>query len=439
MGCTMRRPKDLLAGTYGRFLSFGLLYVAEGLPYGFSSTALVAFMRQQGLSIEQIGTFVAAIFLPWSFKWVWAPLVDIVRLERFGGRRAWILGSIGMTIVTLLLMALADFEQNYELLVAIVILNNFFCATNDVAIDSLAVGILPESERGRGNGFMFGGQSLGIALGGGGAIFVFGLFGFNFALGYVAGALALCWLFAFLFIYDNAAGDGTASRQRFRDVVARFIQFFRSLYASFIRSGSGPRLGLLFSIMPIGAMALAYALLGTLKVDYGLDTNEIAELSVYTVTAGAFGCLFGGVLGDRFGLKRSLAAGYTLTALLTAYMAWLIDQQGLAGIPQTVFYTVIVAHGFCFGIGFGLRAAIFMGMTNPLVAATQFTTFMAMGNLATSTANFWQGRVAERFDYSMALYIDALLVVVPLALVPFLKPRETEMPIVQSAEAPPID
>lgn len=437
----MRLPRDLLASTYGRFISFGLLYVAEGLPYGFSSTALVAFMRQQGLSIEQIGAFVAAIFLPWSFKWVWAPMIDVVRLERYGGRRTWILGSIGMTIVTLLLMALADFEQNYELLVVIVILNNFFCATNDVAIDSLAVGILPESERGRGNGFMFGGQSLGIALGGGGAIFVFGLFGFNVALGYVAGALALCWLFAYLFIHDDAASRGSAprTRARFRDVVSRLTGFVRSVYSSFLRSGPGPRLGLVFSIMPIGAMGLAYALLGTLKVDYGLDTNQIAQISVFNVTAGAIGCLLGGVLGDRFGLKHSLAAGYALTALLTAYMAWLIEHDGLEGIPLNIFYTVIVAHGLVFGIGFGLRAAIFMGMTNPVVAATQFTTFMAMGNLATSIANFWQGRVAERLDYSIALYIDALLVLVPLALVPFLKPRESDVPIIESAEAPAID
>jgi hypothetical protein len=64
---------------------------------------------------------------------------------------------------------------------------------------------------------------------------------------------------------------------------------------------------------------------------------------------------------------------------------------------------------------------------------------MAMGNLATSIANFWQGRVAERIDYSAALYIDALLVILPLAIVPFLKPRETVVPIVTAAEAPAID
>jgi PAT family beta-lactamase induction signal transducer AmpG len=58
--------KNLLNTRKGRFFTFGMLYISEGIPYGFTSTAMVAFMRTQGLSLEQIGTFVAALFLPWA-------------------------------------------------------------------------------------------------------------------------------------------------------------------------------------------------------------------------------------------------------------------------------------------------------------------------------------------------------------------------------------
>ena len=71
-------------------------------------------------------------------------------------------------IVTLLIMAAVDFVANYKTLVWMVILNNIFCATQDVAIDSLAVSTLRDNERATANGYMFGGQYLGIALGGGG-------------------------------------------------------------------------------------------------------------------------------------------------------------------------------------------------------------------------------------------------------------------------------
>jgi len=42
-------------------------------------------MRQQGLSLALIGTFVAALFLPWAFKWAWAPVIDLIKLHRFAG------------------------------------------------------------------------------------------------------------------------------------------------------------------------------------------------------------------------------------------------------------------------------------------------------------------------------------------------------------------
>jgi PAT family beta-lactamase induction signal transducer AmpG len=72
----------MLHSRRGRLSAFAILYISEGIPYGFTSTAMVAFMRIEGLSLEQIGGFVAALFIPWSFKWLLAPIVDIVKLRR---------------------------------------------------------------------------------------------------------------------------------------------------------------------------------------------------------------------------------------------------------------------------------------------------------------------------------------------------------------------
>lgn len=49
---------------------------------------------------------------------------------------------------------------------------------------------------------------------------------------------------------------------------------------------------------------------------------------------------------------------------------------------------------------------------------------MAMGNLIIAITNYWQGVVADRFDYSTVLYIDAVIVLIPLAIIPFLQNRE---------------
>ena len=421
----MRSP-NLMHSRRGRLSAFCLLYVSEGIPYGFSSTAMVAFMRIEGLSLEQIGAFVGAIFIPWSFKWLWAPVVDIVKLKRFGGRKAWIAGCNAMMIGTLMVVASIDFEENFGLLLWMIILNNLFCATQDVAIDSLAVSTLRKDERATGNGLMFGGQYFGIALGGGGAIFVSGLWGLNAALMYVSGLMFINLLYVLIFIKDDDAKAPDKERVvgAFRHFIGTLGQFIRNIYTGFVESGSGPKFGLLFALLPVGAMALAYALLGTLQVDYGLDETQLSQLAVAVAIISATGCVFGGIIGSKWGVKRVVAAGYLLTALPTLFLAYQISAVGLTNIPIQVFVAIILSHSLLFGIAFAVRMAIFMGMTNPLVAATQFTTYMALSNVAISVGNYWQGVVAERFDYSTALYIDAALIILALCVMPFLKDRE---------------
>jgi PAT family beta-lactamase induction signal transducer AmpG len=430
--------RNLLDTRNGRFATFGILYISEGIPYGFTSVAMVAFMRQYGVSLEAIGAFVAALFMPWAFKWAWAPLVDLIRLDRWGGRRAWIIFCTSMMLVTLLVTASIDAQSSFSWLLVMVTLHNFFCATQDVAIDSLAVSTLQEDERARGNGFMFGGQYFGIMLGGGGAVFVSGFAGFEGALAYVATLSLLNLVFVLLFVRDPyARPDAPRQSFLFRPLVNHLAHFVNEVYASFWRSGRGPILGTAFALLPAGAMALAYATLSTIQVDYGLGENQIARLQVFNTIAAGVGCLVGGMISDRIGARLMVAVGFACTALVTFALAVQIDQVGLDGLGFGFFHGVIVAHGFFFGTAYGARNAIFMGMTNPAVAATQFTAFMGMSNLAISYGNYWQGIVAERMGYAMVLYADAALALLVIALVPFLRSREDSMAAQAARQAVP--
>lgn len=426
--------RNLLETTKGRFTGFGLMYISEGIPYGFTSAAMVAFMRTEGLSIEKIGIFVAALFIPWAFKWVLAPMVDLIKLNRFGGRKAWIVACSCLMILTLLITATIDFTTDFQLLLMMIVLNNIFCATQDVAIDSLAVSTLKADERARGNGYMFGGQYLGIALGGGGAIFVYGAFGFNITLMYISTLLLLNLIFIIFFIKDPGVNEKPVERNGsiVTVLIRTLLTFTKEVYVSFWQSGNAPKIGVLFSILPIGTMALGYAILGTIKVDYGLNQNQIAMLSIYNTIAGALGCIIGGILADKYGQKKMLSLYILLTVIPTLALAIEISNVGLTAVSIQLFYGVIIVHGLTFGMSFGVHAGIFMGLTNPAVAATQFTAFMAMSNLAISMANYWQGVVTERIGYAMVFYIDAILVLLPLAVIPFLKTREEELALSKS-------
>ena len=107
---------NALSTRNGRLFTFGTLYIAEGIPLGFTATLMAAYMRREGLDISQIGAFVGMLYLPWAFKWAWAPLIDLFPLYRFGGRKVWISGCLMMMILTLIIVAQIDFNTNFQLM-----------------------------------------------------------------------------------------------------------------------------------------------------------------------------------------------------------------------------------------------------------------------------------------------------------------------------------
>ena len=82
----MKLP-NLLATRRGRFTAFFFLYVTEGLPLGFTATAVATQMRRQGLGPKEIGIFVGTLYLPWAWKWVMGPFVDLFYSAALGRRR----------------------------------------------------------------------------------------------------------------------------------------------------------------------------------------------------------------------------------------------------------------------------------------------------------------------------------------------------------------
>jgi PAT family beta-lactamase induction signal transducer AmpG len=389
---------------------------------------MAALMRRQGMDIGQIGAFVATFYLPWAFKWAWAPLVDLVTLNRFGGRTAWIAICQALMIVTLIGIARVDYAQHFDLLIILVIVHNVFAATNDVAIDSLAVNTLREEERAQGNGFMFAGAYLGQGLGGGGALFVSGLYGFNVAFIYVSLVLSLVLLFVLVFVRDPAATSELARKTTavWRELAGTLKHFLGELKTGFFKSGRGPLIGVAFALLPFGAMALFGAVSTTLQVDIGLSDNQIATLNVINTMMSAIGCIFGGWMADKLGKRRMLMAYYSLTILPTLYLAITVSgESGIEALTITRYYMASLPFYFIVGMHYGTSAAIFMGLTNPAVAATQFTGYMALRNLTIAYTNGWQGAAVQTWSYGTVFYIDAALAVIPVLIVPFLVGRKT--------------
>ena len=432
----MQMP-NLLATRRGRLTAFFFLYVTEGIPLGFAATAVATQLRRQDVGPAEIGAFVGSFYLPWAFKWAFGPFIDVFTSERLGRRRGWILGTQIMLIATLLACTGLELPSQLGLLTLVLLVHNSFGAMQDVAIDALAVNTLHEDERGLANGVMFAGAALGSALGGSGVLFMMSAIGIRGGFVFVAACIAMVTIFIVLPLRETAtplaerrlAGMASAARE-----MKRFsVEAFRSFVGT-----RGAFSGLFFALLPAGAMSLGLALQSNLAVEVGMSDDDVAWLSLWSQIITAACMVLGGYWSDRFGRRRTLFVYLALMSLPVLYlMGVLIEHQWVMPVAQTAgrriatpalvtaVWLATLLYAVPQGLMYGTRSALFMDVTNPAVAATQFTAYMAMMNLAIAYSATWQGIAIEALGYPTTLLIDAITGVFCLAVLPFIKPSAT--------------
>jgi len=427
---------NLLASRHGRLTAFFFLYLTEGIPNGFAMTAMVTQMRRQGIEPGQIALFTAAFSIPWAFKWLMGPVVDLFYSDRLGRRRLWIMAMQIMMCATLLAaLPFATNGVNVAVLSVLIIVHNVFAATQDVAIDALACGTLPEHERGTANGLMFAGAFCGSAVGGAGVLGLLSAgvpFGLTFPV--VCGVILCVTCFITLHVREARIGDALpVVGSRFTALALALREYWRNAFAGFFGTRSAV-VGIFVAILPMGAYAFSMSVSNSLSVEMGFSNGFMAKMGILGTLIAASGSIAGGFLSDRFGRRRMLAFYAVGTAVPTLILAWAMYHEGwimpldlkqVAPIePSRFLFWVNVATGLVYGLFTGMlqgtRPALFMDVCSPKVAATQFTAYMALLNVVIGYSNFWQGQLVMKLGYPMIFTIDALLGLLFILLLPLM-------------------
>lgn len=403
---------DFLATPRRRRILFAALYLSEGAPIGFLWWALPARLRAAGVSIDDATWLLAIVVLPWALKFLWAPLVDVLRGARWGYRH-WIAAAQVAMGAALLPLFRLDLGEDFSLVAVLLLLHAFAAATQDVAIDALAIAAVPSDERGRINGWMRAGMLTGRAAMGGGGLLIAAEFGDAFAVGLL---LAIVWSSLVLLIGTREPRSAPLRRGR----IGRRLASFRGRLSRAVATRS-TWLGLVFAGTAGAAFEGTGAVASYFLGAHGFSDHEIGVIFLVPVAAcTTAGALAGGFLADRANRTRTIVAAQGVVLLGVLGLA---AADAFAGAPPKPLLTALLLTMYTgYGMFTASSYALFMDLTMPGIAATQFSAFMGATNGCEAWAGYTTGRLVKGLGYSGAFAMMAVASVVALLLLPGLRP-----------------
>jgi len=371
-----------------RTVLFALLYASEGAPIGFIWWALPTLLRSADLPVERITSLTAVLLLPWVCKFLWSPLLDLLRGPRWG-YRAWIMAMQALMGVSLVPLVWLDPVTEFGWWRGLLLVHAFSAATQDVAIDALAIGAVPPGERGRLNGAMQAGMLVGRSVFGGGVLLLGTWFGRE-------------WIIASLILWILAAlGAAALLREAEPPAHDGVGQFFRAL-STMARLGT-TWIGLAFALVSASGFEATGQLAGPYLVDRGVPSSVIGVFfGVFVVASMLAGGLLGGVLSDRWG-RAHTAAGSLVGFVLMIVLLALADLGG--GSQAVALLGILTGMYFFVGVFTASSYAIFMDLTHPRIGATQFSAFMAATNACESWSAWSSGRIVAGHGYPAAFLV----------------------------------
>ena len=322
-----------------RLITLCVLYVAQGIPYGFVVVTLAAYLAERGFDAGTIGALAAAGTLPWTFKWVWGPMIDRFGIPSMGRRRPWIILAQAGMILSIAAMALVPMEpvlksfgicipglgyaeipyteipeRDLAILGWMVFVHNIFNSLQDVSVDALAVDLLREEERGRVSGLMYGSKFIGTFIGG--AVLSRVLTSEGLSGVFVWQIVILSGIMLLPLLLRERAGErlfpwtkGSIQLKPSEALSNSAMILFRRLGKAFSLKST-----LIAGAIGLGMFIANGALGPVLQVfyqeDLGWERTDYTDISGgWGVFMGLAGAMGGGFLADLFGAKRIIAIG----------------------------------------------------------------------------------------------------------------------------------
>lgn len=362
-----------------------LMGFSSGLPLLLIGGTLKAWMRDDGLDLTTIGFF-SLVGLPYTFKFIWAPLMDRYVPPFLGRRRGWLLVSQLLLMGALIGISVLNPTTSLGALSALAVVIAFFSASQDIVADAYRREILKDEELGFGSSLFINGYRFAMYIAQSGALIIAGLVSWDLTykiMGLLMGVGILTTLFA------REPETGAIPPRTIREaVIGPFHEFF---------SRKGSLTILAFILFYKLGDTMASEMLNPFYLDMGFSLVEIGAIAK---TIGLAGTLGGAAVGGLIILKTGMKPALWLFGFLQAASTALFVLLVYAGHSISTLSLVIGVETVTGGMGMAAYAGYMASVTNRKFTATQMALLTSLMGVPRVFFGATTGYLAETLGWA---------------------------------------
>jgi MFS transporter, PAT family, beta-lactamase induction signal transducer AmpG len=372
---------------------------SSGLPLYILVSLLPAWLRSEGVDLKAIGLF-ALIQLPFTWKFIWAPLFDRYTLP-LGRRRGWLLLTQLGLMLTLPMFGRFHPQLDIWTIAYFCSLVAFFSASQDIVLDAYRRELLLDEELGLGNAVHVNAYKLAGLIPGSLSLILADHLDWSYVF-VITAMFMLPGMMMTLLVREPALLLDRPKTLR-EAVVAPFVEFMQR------RGVQSALLVLLFIFLYKLGDSMATALATPFYLDMGFSKTEIGLIAK---NAGLWPSVIGGMLGGlwmlKIGINRALWIFGVLQMVAILGFAWLVD----AGHSLFSLGAVIGIEALGVGLGTAAFVAYIARETNPMYTATQFALFTSLAAVPRTVANAATGYMVESLGWQQ-FFVMCFLIAIP--------------------------
>lgn len=367
----------------------------SGLPLYFLINLIPAWLRSEHIDLKTIG-LMALIGLPFTWKFIWSPVMDAVRLPFLGRRRGWMLVTQIGLLLALAAYAFLNPHQHLPVIIGLSAVVAFFSASQDIVLDAFRREILPDEELGLGNSIHVNAYRIAALVPGSLSLILADRMPWGNVF-IITALFMLPGLLMTLFLAKEPDLPPAALRTLVQTVVEPFQEFFS-------RKGTKQAaLVLLFIFLYKLGDSMATSLATPFYLDMGFSKTDIGLIAK---NAGLWPAVIAGILGGiwmlKLGINKALWLFGVVQVVTILGFVWLAGFGRFDTITlteQMMLAGVIGAEAVGVGLGTAAFVSYMARETNPAFTATQLALFTSLSAVPRTFINATTGYLIEWLGY----------------------------------------